>query len=88
MRRWGDSDYVRSAQPATPVSLIILLVAALMTGVGIAAYRYAEVWTPLQRQYLCSYVRSAVALTTSGPYELWQRGRIGPAVGWRWMRSS
>ncbi len=61
MRLWGDSDYVRSAQPALPVSLIILLVAALMTGVGIAAYRYEEVWTPLQRQYLFSYIRSAVA---------------------------
>jgi hypothetical protein len=71
MRLWGDSDYVRSAPPATPVSLIIVLVAALTTGLGIAAYRYAEVWTPLQRLYLFSYVRSAVALTTGGSYELW-----------------
>lgn len=71
MRLWGDSDYVTSAPPTTPVSLIIVLVTALMTGLGIAAYRYAEVWTPLQRLYLFSYVRSAVALTTGGSYELW-----------------
>ena len=71
MRRWGDSDYLRSTQPAMPVSLSIVLVTALMTGLGVAAYRYAEVWTPLQRLYLFSYVRSAVALTPGGSYELW-----------------
>ncbi len=72
MRFFGRSDYGRSAQPAKSVSLIIVLIAALMTGMGIAAYRYEQVWTPLQRQYLYSYVRSAVALTSRGPYELWQ----------------
>ena len=50
----------------------MIIVAALLTGVGIAAYRYAEVWTPLQRRYLSSYVRSAASFTTSGTYELLQ----------------
>ena len=70
MRLWEHWGHVRSAQTAKPPAVII--VAALLTGVGIAAYRYAEVWTPLQRRYLSSYVRSAVSFTTSGTYELLQ----------------
>jgi hypothetical protein len=70
MRLWRDSGHVRSPQTAKPAAVII--VAALLTGVAIAAYRYAEVWTPLQRRYLSSYVWSAAPFTTSGRYELLQ----------------
>jgi hypothetical protein len=56
--------------PGTRGLLIILLIAAHLTGVGIAAYRYEEVWTALQRRYLSSYVRGAVAFTTTGEYDL------------------
>ena len=72
MTRWGNSDRGRWGPPTRSISLIVLLVAAFVNGVGIAAYRYAEVWTPLQRRYLSSYVRSALAFSTSGLYELLQ----------------
>ena len=84
MRLWGDSGHVWSTQRAKPATVIII--AALLTGVGIAAYRYAEVWTPLQRRYLSLYVRSAVLFTISGTYELLQL-EITRAVGWPSRRS-
>ena len=59
-------------RPTTPVSLIILLVAALMTGVGVAAYRYAEVWTPLQRLYLF-----VVCAERRGVDDQWSRTSCG-----------
>jgi hypothetical protein len=47
-----------------------MLVLACLCAGGIGAYRYTRVWTPLQRQYLWSYVWSAVAISRSGSYEL------------------
>jgi hypothetical protein len=47
-----------------------MLVLACLSASGIGAYRYTRIWTPLQRQYLASYVWSAVAITGSGSYEL------------------
>ena len=47
-----------------------MVVLACLSAVGIGTYRYARVWTPLQRQYLWSYVWSAVAISRSGSYEL------------------
>jgi hypothetical protein len=47
-----------------------MLVLACISAVGINMYRYARVWTPLQRQYLSSYVWSAVPIIGSGSYEL------------------
>ena len=73
MRLWWDSDRVMWGPPrAKPVTLIVMLIIAFVSAAGIAEYRYAEVWTPLQRRYLPSYVRSALALTTTGRYDLVQ----------------
>jgi hypothetical protein len=47
----------------------IFVLACLCAG-AIGAYRYARIWTPLQRQYLSSYVWSAMAISRSGSYEL------------------
>jgi hypothetical protein len=47
-----------------------MLVQASFSAGGIGAHRFARVWTPLQRQYLWSYVWSAVAISRSGSYEL------------------
>jgi hypothetical protein len=54
----------------SPAWLPAMLVLACLSAGGIGAYRYAHVWTPLQRQYLWSYVWSAVAISRTGSYEL------------------
>jgi hypothetical protein len=47
-----------------------MLVLACLSASGIGAYRYARIWTPLQRQYLTSDVWSTLAITGSGSYDL------------------
>ena len=47
-----------------------VLAAALVAGIGVAAYEYAVVWTPLQRDYLVTYVRSALIWPTKGEFDL------------------
>jgi hypothetical protein len=49
---------------------LAVLALACTSAFGIGAYRYARIWTPLQRQYLASYVWSAVAITGRGSYTL------------------
>lgn len=72
MRVWGRSDAVAwgSRPPAVPMG--VLLVVALLGAVTTAAYGYRAVWSPLQRHYLGAYVRSAVAFSSRGEYDLWQ----------------
>src|SRR5207248_1105147 len=56
-----------------PVWTLTLLLVAIASGAVIGAYRYSRVWTPLQRLFLSSYLRSecasALALQT-GRYRL------------------
>jgi len=47
-----------------------MLILACISAVGINTYRYVRIWTPLQRQYLSSYVWSAVPMIGNGSYEL------------------
>jgi hypothetical protein len=49
--------------------VIVLMTAGLRAG-GIAATQYAHVWTPLQRQYVSSYLWSGLALTERGSYDM------------------
>jgi hypothetical protein len=49
--------------PAWPATVLI---AACVTGGGIAASRYAHDWTPLQRQYLWPYLWSGLGITERG----------------------
>jgi hypothetical protein len=57
----------------TPVWTLGLLLVAIVSGAAIGEYRYATIWTPLQRLYLASYLRSectgALAFKT-GRYRL------------------
>jgi hypothetical protein len=50
--------------------LVIVLMAAGLRSGGIAAAQYAHVWTPLQRQYVSSYLWSGLALTERGTCDL------------------
>ena len=72
MTFWRDADHAGGGPFPRSVPLRVVLLVAVLSGVGITAYRYAELWTPLQRRYLGAYLRSAVAMTTRGEYALWQ----------------
>jgi hypothetical protein len=52
--------------PAWPATILI---AACVTGGGIAASRYSHDWTPLQRQYLWPYLWSGWGITQRGSYD-------------------
>ena len=67
MRGWGSGARV---WPPTRLSLGALVLAACLAAAGIAAYRYLEVWTPLQRHYLGAYLWSGVALTRTAAYDV------------------
>jgi hypothetical protein len=76
---WGRDD-AGTWQNPKPVGVLTMALIAVLSAVAIAAYDYAEHWTPLQRFYLGQYVRSAVAamLTQSGHYNvLMVVGRYG-----------
>jgi hypothetical protein len=71
---WGRVDNAGTWPNGRPVWTFVALLLALMSGIGVAEYRYTEAWTPLQRFYLTAYLRSALAsqvgLTRSGRYRL------------------
>jgi hypothetical protein len=48
------------------------VIAGVLSGALAAAYQYHRVWTPLQRWYLWAYVRSGIALTSEGTYDVLQ----------------
>jgi hypothetical protein len=70
---WGRADAAGTWPRPKPVWTITLLLVAIVSGAATGAYRYATIWTPLQRLYLSSYLRSkcatALALKT-GRYQL------------------
>src|SRR6059058_2020368 len=57
----GMGTFRRRRHMAPPVWTLGILLAALAIGAAIGAYRYATVWTPLQRLFLSSYLRSEIA---------------------------
>jgi type IV secretory pathway TraG/TraD family ATPase VirD4 len=73
---WGRPDTAGTWPRPRPVWTVATLMLAAVTVVAIGAYRYATVWTPLQRWYLPSYLRSqaldALAFTTRGHYRILQ----------------
>src|SRR5260370_31377537 len=73
---WGRDDAAGTWPHPKPVWTVATLVIAVISAAVISAYRYVEVWTPLQRLYLSTYVRSDVmsglGLTTTGRYRLLQ----------------
>jgi len=81
---WGRVDNAGTWPNRRPVWTLAALLLALISGLGVAEYRYTEAWTPLQRFYLAAYLRSALAsdvgLSRSGRYRLLtivsRRGRV------------
>ena len=59
-QQWGRTDAAGTWLSPKPAWTITTLLIALMIALGIGTYRYAVIWTPLQRLYLSPYVRSAL----------------------------
>jgi hypothetical protein len=73
---WGRTDAAGRWLHPRPAWTLTTLLVALLSGVAIGAYRYARIWTPLQRSYISSYLRSQVmgglGVATRGHYRLLQ----------------
>lgn len=71
---WGRTDAAGTWLHPRPAWTIATICIASVSTVAIGAYRYAHVWTPLQRAYVSPYVRSQVmaglGFATSGHYRL------------------
>jgi hypothetical protein len=67
---WHPSRTANARLTGSSAWVPAMLVLACISAGGISAYRYARRWTPLQRQYLASYVWSAVAISRGGSYDL------------------
>src|SRR5258707_505501 len=71
-----DAEYAAVARVASHQTLSVWVRGALLSAVAIGAYRYATIWTPLQRWYVSPYLRSQVmgslGFTTTGHYCLLQ----------------
>src|SRR5258708_33198626 len=73
---WGRSDSAGTWPHPKPVWMMAALLIATVSAGAFGTYQYATVWTPLQRLYLPSYLRSALmgglGFTTNGRYHLLQ----------------
>ncbi len=70
MSWWGGSRHATWTPSPPRVARRVMLASALVAGLGVAVYGYAVVWTPLQRDYLVTYMRSALIWPTSGEFTL------------------
>ncbi|PYU73278.1 MAG: hypothetical protein DMG52_15960, partial [Acidobacteria bacterium] len=59
-QQWGRNSYAGEWQNRRSVWTWTAAFLALASMVGICVYRYAEVWTPLQRFYVNTYIRSGL----------------------------
>lgn len=64
-QEWGRNKHVGVWPNRHAVWTWTALFLALISVGGICVYRYAEVWTPLQRFYLKTYIRSGLRSVTS-----------------------
>ena len=55
MNRLLGREESRGLSRKWPVSILVALLLAFVTGVGIFTYRNVEVWTPLQQWYWVQY---------------------------------
>ncbi len=71
---WGRTSDAGVWPRPKPIFTYALILIAVASGVAIGEYRYAHVWTPLQRLDAPAYARSAINTTlgmfTSGRYQL------------------
>src|SRR5260370_12238906 len=68
---WGRDE--RTDWPSSkPVYTIALLILSVAAGAGVECVRYLRDWTPLERQYLLTYVGTEIAGTVrqNGRYTL------------------
>ena len=59
-QQWGRNSYAGQWQNRRSVWTWTAAFLALASMVGICVYRYAEVWTPLERFYVTTYIRSGL----------------------------
>lgn len=59
-QQWGRNSYAGEWLNRRPVWTRTAAILALASMVGICVYLYAEVWTPLQRFYVKTYIRSGL----------------------------
>lgn len=80
-QKWGREEYAGEWPNSTAAWTIGALCVALAAAGATSAYRYARVWTPLQRNYLAAYLATdASALRQDGWYTLLMvETRKGPA---------
>jgi hypothetical protein len=57
---WGRPDTAGAWPDPTSAWTIAAVLTAMLSAAGIAAARYHTAWTPLQRHYLATYLRSAM----------------------------
>lgn len=71
---WGRTEVAGTWIHPKPVWTMVLVLLVLASGTATLMYRYAAVWTPLQRFYLPAYIRTAVfdglGFRTEGRYRL------------------
>jgi hypothetical protein len=71
---WGRTAAAGTWPQPKPVWTLAVCLLALASSVGIAAYRYNTVWTPLQRIYAPTWLRcqlmAALGFTKTGRYRL------------------
>ena len=71
---WGRTREAGTWPHPKPVCLMAAVLLAVATGMAVAFYQYTVFWTPLQRAYLPSYLRSqlmgSTVFTTTGRYRL------------------
>jgi hypothetical protein len=60
IQEWGRADIAGTWPRPKPVWTLALVLAASLVGIGVGAYQYQYEWTPLQRVFLASYLRSAI----------------------------
>lgn len=72
-QEWGRADAAGTWPRPKPIWTLALLLAAIVSGAAVGAYRYTTAWTPLQRLFLSPYLRSDLASALafkSGRYRL------------------
>jgi hypothetical protein len=68
-QEWGRNEYAGEWPNRHPLWRYAAIFLALVSMAAVCVYRYAEVWTPLERSYLSQYLRTEVSLTKNGHYQ-------------------
>ena len=73
-QEWGRNEHAGEWPNRHPLWTYAVMFLALVSVAAVCVYRYAEVWTPLQRFYVKTYIRSssksAMNITKSDRYQM------------------